>query len=170
MFIAPDQIINNFDIRPGQVVADFGSGSGHYVMAAARKMNGDGVVYAIDIQKNLLESVKSAAEKNHLGNVEIIWADVEGKEGVKLASGSVDLVIISNLLFQLTDKEAAAKEAHRVLKDGGKAAVIDWTKMMTGGGVVFPKQEAEKLFLQQGFAEEKEFEAGDNHYGIIFKK
>ena len=43
-----------------------------------------GVVYAIDIQKNLLETIKSEAVKQHLSNVDIIWADIEGKEGTKL--------------------------------------------------------------------------------------
>ena len=89
MFIKPEEIIKNFEIRNGMVVVDFGSGSGHYVLAAAKKMNNSGlpagqagVVYAIDIQKNLLETIKSEAVKQHLSNVDIIWADIEGKEGL----------------------------------------------------------------------------------------
>ena len=54
-------------------------------------MNNSGVVYAIDIQKNLLEAIKSEATKQHLSNVDIIWADIESKEGTKLASGTLDL-------------------------------------------------------------------------------
>ena len=84
MFIKPEEIIKNFEIRQGMVVVDFGSGSGHYVLAVAKKMNNSGVVYAIDIQKNLLEAIKSEATKQHLSNVDIIWADIESKEGTKL--------------------------------------------------------------------------------------
>lgn len=174
MFIKPEEIIKNFEIRNGMVVADFGSGSGHYVLAVAKKMNNLGVVYAIDIQKNLLEAVKSEAEKQHLSNVDIIWADIESKEGTKLANETVDFAIASNLLFQIGNKTALAKEIFRVLKKGGRVGLIDWQTTpkpttVVGFGVV-PKKEAERIFMQEGFLEEREFPAGDNHYGIIFKK
>ena len=123
MFIKPEEIIKNFEIRPGMTVADFGSGSGHYVLAMAKKMNNSGlpagqagVVYAIDIQKNLLEAIKSEATKQHLSNVDIIWADIESKEGTKLANGTLDFAIASNILFQIGDKTALAKEIFRTLK------------------------------------------------------
>ena len=174
MFIKPEEIIKNFEIRQGIVVADFGSGSGHYVLAMAKKMNDTGIVYAIDIQKNLLEKIKSEAAKQHLSNVDIIWADIEGKEGTKLANGTLDFAIASNILFQINDKEALAREIFRTLKNGGQVAVIDWSASFGGAGpvskAVAPKTEAERIFIQEGFLEEREFPAGDNHYGIIFKK
>ena len=174
MFIKPEEIIKNFEVRPGMTVADFGSGSGHYVLAVAKKMNDSGVVYAIDIQKNLLETIKSEAVKQHLSNVDIVWADIEGKEGTKLANGILDFAIASNILFQIGDKEALAREIFRTLKNGGRAAVIDWSASFGGVGpapkAVVPKNEAERIFIQEGFLEEREFPAGDNHYGIIFKK
>ena len=174
MFIKPEEIIKNFEIRPGMVVADFGSGSGHYVLAVAKKMNNSGVVYAIDIQKNLLEAIKSEATKQHLSNVDIIWADIESKEGTKLANGTLDFAIASNILFQIGDKEALAREIFRTLKNGGRTAVIDWSASFGGAGpapkAVAPQKEAERIFIQEGFLEEREFPAGDNHYGIIFKK
>ena len=137
-------------------------------------MNNSGVVYAIDIQKNLLETIKSEAVKRHLSNVDIIWADIESKEGTKLANGTLDFAIASNILFQIGDKTALAKEIFRILKSGGRAAVIDWSAAFGGAGpspkAVAPKTEAERIFIQEGFLEEREFPAGDNHYGIIFKK
>ena len=174
MFIKPEEIIKNFEVRPGMTVADFGSGSGHYVLAVAKKMNDSGVVYAIDIQKNLLETIKSEAVKQHLSNVDIVWADIEGKEGTKLANGILDFAVASNILFQIVDKEALAKEIKRTLKSGGRVAVIDWSASFGGTGpspkAVMPKKETERIFIQEGFLEEREFPAGDNHYGIIFKK
>jgi len=180
MFINPEEIINNFEIRPGMVVADFGCGSGRYVLAIAKKMKGfdlpvgqAGVVYAIDIQKNLLESIKLNAEKEHLADiVDIIWADIEGKDGVKLATETVDIVVASNILFQVESKESLIREIHRVLKIGGRVALIDWS--VAGMGItpksLVTKKEAERIFIENGFLRAKEFPVGDNHYGIIFKK
>lgn len=180
MFIKPEDTINNFEISPGMVVADLGSGSGRYVLAVAKKMKGfdlpvgqAGIVYAIDIQKNLLELVKSSAEKEHLADfVNIIWADIESEDGIKLATETVDLAILSNILFQIKDKESLIKEVRRILKVGGGAVVIDWSSGVVGLAQksIVSKKEAERIFTEQGFLKSKEFPAGDNHYGIIFKK
>jgi len=180
MFIKPEEAINNFELRRGMTVADFGSGSGHYVLPAAQKVGTTGIVYAIDIQKSLLEKIKKEAENKHLGNVEIVWADLEGANGTHLATGVIDFVIASNILFQVDNREAVAKEIFRVLKSGGRVAIIDWSKSQVGlpGQVaagpalnkLLSKQEAERIFLQEGFVEVREFPAGENHYGIIFKK
>ena len=163
-----------FDLEPGMTVADFGCGSGHYTIAAAKRVGEKGRVYALDIQKDLLQAVKSAAEFNNLKNIEITWADLDLPQGSRLADNFVDFIIISNILFQAEKREQIAKEALRILKDKGKVAVIEWERE---GGKTGPllekrisKEEARNVFLEQGFKLEKEFQPGDNHYGLIFKK
>lgn len=158
------------------VVADFGCGSGHYTFAAAKIVGKEGIVYAIDVQKELLQLVKNAADINHVKNIEIIWADLEEQNGSRLAGGLVDVVIISNILFQADSKEEIVKEAFRVLKNNGIAAVVEWgeaekeIKFGPAREKRISKEECERMFLQEGFKLDKEFVAGDGHYGLIFKK
>lgn len=175
MFIKPEEAVDNFGLMPGMTVADFGSGSGYYTIAAAKLVGPSGAVYSVDIQKNLLAAVKSAAELNHLSNVEIVWADLEKESGSHLASASVDFVIISNILFQAENREAVAKEAFRILKENGKAAIIEWSDEDIGkiGPVKekrLPEEEAKKIFLSDGFLLDRKIPAGENHYGLLFKK
>lgn len=157
------------------VVADFGCGSGHYTLACAKVVTKTGTVYALDIQQDLLKSVKSSADLNNFRNVEIIWADLEAPEGSHLVKDSVDVVIVSNLLFQAENRGQIAKEAFRVLKNGGRAGVIEWDVSEKGkfGPALsqrISKEKSQALFLQEGFRLEKEFQPGDNHYGLIFIK
>lgn len=173
-FVRPEEVVKNFGLEPGMAVADFGCGSGHYTIAAANLIGKTGTVYAIDVQKELLQAVKSHAEINNLKNIEIIWADLEAPEGSHLASGSLDFVIISNILFQAENHGQIAKEAFRVLKSRGKTAAIEWEK---GPGKVGPvlekrisKEEVQQIFLQEGFKIEREFQPGENHYGLMFMK
>jgi ubiquinone/menaquinone biosynthesis C-methylase UbiE len=126
MFVRPEETIKEFELEPGMVVADFGCGSGHYTVAAAKRVGDTGRVYALDVQKDLLQAVKSTAELNNLKNIEIIWADLDIPLGSRLADNSVDFVIISNILFQTENRLQITKEALRILKDGGKVAVIEW--------------------------------------------
>jgi len=173
-FVRPEETIEMFDLSPGMVVADFGCGSGHYAIAAAKRVGEHGRVYAIDVQKELLQSIKSTAEINHLKNIEIVWADLDLPQGSRLADNSLDFVIISNILFQAENKEELAREASRVLKNNGKTAVIEWDASDGKTGPAkekrVTKEEAKKIFLERGFKLFREFQPGDNHYGLIFEK
>ncbi|MCX6712238.1 MAG: methyltransferase domain-containing protein, partial [Candidatus Vogelbacteria bacterium] len=135
----------------------------------------EGKVYAVEIQKDLLETIKHAAEAKHLGeNVKLIWGDAEQQGGVGLADGLADVVIISNVLFQAKSMYTLALEAKRILKLGGRIMVIDWSESFGGIGPrpedVISVEEVKKTFGSAGLAFSSEFPAGEHHYGLIFSK
>jgi len=113
VFTDPEKNLEQFDLQKGMRVADFGSGSGFYATTAARLVGDKGKVFAVDIQKDLLTRLKKDAAAKKLLNIEIIWGDLEKAGGAKLKDGSVDRAIISNLLFQIGEKENLVKEAAR---------------------------------------------------------
>ena len=172
MFINPQEVIKNFGLDPKMVVADFGCGSGHYTFAASNIVGNEGLVYAIDVQKGLIQAIKSHAEANKIDNIEIIWADLEKENGSKLADKSVDLVMLSNTLFQSDDIPAILKEAKRVVKDGGAIVVIEWKedvgKIGPSSDRRVPKTKCKEMFLSMGMSVKSEFEVGTTHYGILF--
>jgi ubiquinone/menaquinone biosynthesis C-methylase UbiE len=174
MFADPQKNIEQFGLQPGQKVADFGAGSGFYSFAAAQAVTSKGTVYSIDVQQDLLAKLTNEARRQGISNIETIWGDAERLGATKLADGSMDAVIISNLLFQLEDKPGAAKEALRILKKGGRALVVDWSDAFGGLGPhpehVVTRVMAEELFTQAGFQFDHEIQAGAHHYGLIFSK
>ena len=131
-------------------------------------------MYAVDINRSLLERVKKEAGERGLKNVEIFWGDVEDRGGSKLKDASMDAVLVANVLFQVGSKKGVAEEVWRVLKPKRRTLVIDWTDSFGGLGphtnLIFPKEKARELFDNNGFEYEQEINAGDHHYGIIFKK
>ena len=174
MFTDPEKNLEQFDLQKGMRVADFGSGSGFYATTAARLVGDKGKVFAVDIQKDLLTRLKKDAAGKKLLNIEIIWGDLEKAGGAKLKDGSVDRAIISNLLFQIGEKENLVKEAARALKPNGKVLAIDWTDSFGGLGPqekdVFGKAAAQTLFETAGFVLERTIAAGAHHYGLVFAK
>ena len=173
-FAEPERIVQYFDLQPGDHVADFGAGHGYFVIPIARTVGGNGKVYAIDIQKTVLDIIRSKANLEHLLNIEPIWADLELPEGSKLKSGFLDFVLISNCLFQAENKKAFFTESHRILSETGRLAVIEWDDTPAPLGPPL-SQRAQKntirdLGMNSGFSFDREFEAGSHHYGLLFRK
>ena len=174
MFSNPKSNIEQFGLSDGMIVADLGAGSGFYAMEAARAVAPMGKVYAVDIQKDLLERLKKEAARNHCHNVEIISGDLEKLGGTKIREASVDRVIAANVLFMIENKKTFLDEIKRILKPRGAALLVDWSGSFGQMGPhpdnVIYKDKAKQLVTDAGFKVEKEISAGSHHYGIIFRK
>lgn len=172
-FAHPRRNVAALGIHAGNRVADFGSGSGAYVFHFAELLMGSGTVYAIDVQRELLRRIANEATKRGYKNIEIICADLEIPRASKLADGSVDFVLISNLLFQVPDKLPVLREARRIVKGHGHVGVIDWSESFGGMGPVreevVKKDAALQLAEKAGLSLVREFDAGAHHYGLILK-
>ncbi|OHA58535.1 MAG: hypothetical protein A2571_02045 [Candidatus Vogelbacteria bacterium RIFOXYD1_FULL_44_32] len=173
MFARPDQILNYLALTPGMKVADFGAGSGEYVLGLARRVAPGGRVIAVDIQPELLTKIAGQAKASNLGDiVDTIWGDVETRGGSKLADQAVDVVILSNIMFQVDSAYSLALEAKRVLNLAGKVLVVDWKDSFGNLGptkdkVITPAK-CEQIMNEAGLIKDNEFEAGDHHYGQIY--
>jgi ubiquinone/menaquinone biosynthesis C-methylase UbiE len=173
MFSDPQKNIGLFGIQEGMKVVDLGAGSGFYTIEAARKAGARGRVYAVDVQQDLLNKIKKSGAMAGLYNIEVIWGNIEKLGGSKLREAIADRIILSNTLFQVSPalRDDLALECKRILKQGGKLLVVDWLP----GSPLSPKTTipqilAEGIFQKVGMQIEKTFDAGDHHYGIIFKK
>jgi ubiquinone/menaquinone biosynthesis C-methylase UbiE len=174
MFSDPSYNIEQLSLQSGAKVADLGCGSGFYSMVLARAVGDKGKVYAIDVQKGLLDRIKKEAEKEELRNIEVIWGDVDDIGGTKLRDDSVDAVVATNLLFQIENKDNFAREIKRILKKGGKLLLVDWSSSFGGVGpeqrAVVSQRAGSELFEKNGFVIERQIRAGDHHWGVIFRR
>lgn len=174
MFSDPVHNIEQLGLSDGLVVADLGSGSGFYSIEAARRVAPMGKVYAVDVQRSLLERLKTEAQRNHLRNIDIIAGDLEKLGGTKLRENSCDVVIVSNVLFMLEDKKTFLAEVRRILKQKGRLLLVDWSASFSSMGPhpdqVLYKDNALKILKDAGLSYDREISAGAHHYGIIARK
>ena len=170
MFSDPVKNLKALGLRENNIIADLGAGTGFYSIAAGAIVE-KGKVYAIELQKDYLTTIRSKVEDAHLRNVEVIWGNVEKLGGTKIGDDTVDAVIASNILFQVEDKEKFIEEASRILKPKGKVLLVDWSESaIMGSKSVIPKDKALLMFEKKGFLLEKNINAGDYHYGMILVK
>ncbi|HUV81345.1 MAG TPA: class I SAM-dependent methyltransferase [Patescibacteria group bacterium] len=168
-FLNPNEILRNIELREDMVAADFGCGSGGWVIPLAKRLE-DGRVLAVDILDKPLAALKIKAQLANVSNIQTILADVE--KTTEIVEESCDLVLMSNLFFQAEKKKDILIEGKRVLKKGGRILVVDWKKNASLGpkeGKVSP-EELKELALDLNLRIEKEFEASPYHYAIILVK
>jgi ubiquinone/menaquinone biosynthesis C-methylase UbiE len=168
-FLDPINILNQLSLREDMAACDLGCGSGGWVIPLAKNLS-KGKVFAVDILREPLSALEEKLRQERLFNISIMLADAE--KGVKIMEDSIDLVLLTNILFQTKEREDILEEVKRILRPGGKALVVDWKPESLVGpreGRV-SKEEIMKLAIKKGFDPEKEIEAGKYHWAILLTK
>lgn len=173
-FASPTSIVDQFALLPTMHIADIGTGSGAYALAVHEHLGANGRIYACDVQRSLVERLRSEAKEKNMLNLSCIWSDAEAKNGTKLAEQSLDGVIVANILFSIENKKAFLTEITRVLKPTGKVYFVEWADSEEPFGPkndrLITPEKAITLFADFGFTKERELRAGTHHYGMVFIK
>lgn len=172
--IDPHKIFEKIALGDGMRVADMGCGrTGHFVFPASKAVGERGVVYAVEIMKDILANIESRVKSEGYGNVHAVWSDIEKFGSTPIPPGSLDVCFFVNVFFLLKNRDRAVAEAKRLLKDGGYLVIVDWRKKIGPLGpdpekMVAP-EEIKKLGMAAGLEFLEKGEAGDYHYFLIFK-
>lgn len=169
MFLTPDHLVKELNLKSGDRVADIGCGTGAYTVALAGEVGDIGQVYAVDVHREALHTLASSLERKGIMNVEMVWADIE--KGFSVDAYSLDAVVLSNVLFQLEDIDAALAYISKILKPEGQLLVVDWSHSHGGIGPhpahVIAESRAEELVQKHNFRIIKRLPAGSYHYAFL---
>jgi len=173
--IDPNKIFSAVGLAKGMRVADLGCGrTGHFVFMAAREVEETGVVYAVDILKDVLENITSRIRSEGYENVQPIWSDIEKFGAMPIPEKSLDICFVVNVMYGLKNRASTLKESARLLKEGGYMAIVDWSKRIGPLGPaeasMIKPEEIIALAEEAGLSLENNFPAGDYHFCLIFKK
>lgn len=173
-FVMPDIVTSQFLLRPGDTVADFGAGRGFFLRPLCQAVTAEGTVYLCEIQKELVEYIGEQIRLGGLGHAKTMWCDLEESNGIAIEDNTLDVAIVVNTLYQIEDRPVALTEMLRTIRPGGRLMIIDWTDAVPGLGPTPDKilsaaactNELETL----GCVLDREFPAGEHHYGLAFRK
>lgn len=125
----PAIIFRTLALQHGDIFLDLGCGTGDYSIRAATEVGECGTVYAADMRNDLLDSLAERALADGLKNLRPVTADL--RDPLPFCSAEIDICLISTVLhvpgiWEMRD--AIFLEVRRVLKTGGRLAVIECKK------------------------------------------
>lgn len=159
----------------GMVVADLGCGvTGHTTIPAAMRVGSEGMVYAVDVQQSALAATESKAKLAGVGNVQLLWADLERPGVTAIPEASLDVALLVSTLHMTKDPAAVLQEAARLTKPGGRVLVVDWKPIASPLGPPVSQRLTPDAIRRHArtatLTEQRMFAAGKYHYGLVFTR
>jgi SAM-dependent methyltransferase len=127
----PDQIMDALLIAEGSVVAEIGAAGGWFTMKLARRVEPNGMVYAEDIQPEMIEAVHRRAQRENLTRV--VRPVLGTSRDPRLPAG-LDAALIVEVFHEMDDPVELLKKVARSLKPTGRIGMVDFTPGAGGPG------------------------------------
>ena len=121
----PEVVIDALDLHEGEVVADLGAGSGFFTFRIAPKVGQTGKVLAVDLQDEMLQTIRQRAAESKVTNVvEVKDAETDPK----LPANGVDVVLMVDVYHELSYPYEVMTRVHEALKPDGRVVFVEYRK------------------------------------------
>jgi SAM-dependent methyltransferase len=145
----PGRIMDALGIAEGSVVADLGAGGGWFTIRLARRVGPNGLVYAEDIQRLMIEATDRRVKREGLRNVKTVLGTASDP---RLPAAALDAVLMVDTYHELDDPVALLANLARALKKNGRIGVVDFKKDGWGPGPPLEERVDPELIVRDAAA------------------
>lgn len=124
--VQPRRFLLDAGLREGDTVVDYGCGPGYLTLPGAEIVGPNGMVYAVDVERKMVELVRKRASEAGLANMTAVLTDADA---TRLPDAIADFAICALVLHYRDDyagRLALAKDMARLMRPGGRAVVVEW--------------------------------------------
>jgi len=167
----PQEVTHSLGIKPGDVIADIGSGGGYYSFEFAKHVGETGKVYALDTEQNFLDYIKNEINKHKLTNIETVLIK---DNAIALPTNGIDLIFLRNVFHHLPEPIKYFAQLKKYLKLHGRITIIEYSKshfhLFLRGKHFTPEAEIVNTMTRCGYIISNKFDFLPDQSFVIFKK
>jgi ubiquinone/menaquinone biosynthesis C-methylase UbiE len=165
----PQEVMTALAIKPGEVIADIGAGSGYFTFRLAQHVGGKGKIYAVDVSPDMILHINRRIRDLNVGNVVTVLSDPDDP---LLPVRSIDRFFFSESWHHIENQTKYLELMKRMLKPGGQVVMIDFQKKDLPVGpplqMKIAKEDLIKQMQSHGFRLQKEHRFLPYQYFLIF--
>ena len=162
-----DEVIEKLNIKPGDVVADIGSGSGAFSIPMARAIAPTGTLYAVDIDQAMIDFVAERAKKEGVGNVRIVLGEYDDP---KLPVRDVDVAFFHRVLHMIEHRQAYINAVAKYLKPDGRIVIIEKEPEDSDNWMWLKRSDVDTWMAAISFYPAERFGVYDDRYFVIYQR
>ena len=165
------EVVARLQLKPGDVVADIGAGTGLFAVPLARAVAPGGTAYAVEVDQGLVDAIVRKAREQQVSNLQGVLGQFDDPN---LPPASLDLAFIHDVLHHIQNRSAYLKALARAVKPTGRIAVIDFHPER-GGHREQPEMQVTKelgatLMAEAGFAPAEEFGLFAEKWFVVYSR
>jgi arsenite methyltransferase len=165
----PHEVLTALNLKPGEVIADIGAGSGYFTFRIAHHVGAKGKVYAVDVSTDMIRHINRRIRDTKTTNVVSVLAD---SDDPLLPEQSVDRFFICDVWHHVENPANYLSMMKKILKPGGEIVMIDFHKKELPFGPPLQMKIAREDLIKQmaanGFALAKEHTFLPYQYFLVF--
>jgi ubiquinone/menaquinone biosynthesis C-methylase UbiE len=142
----PDLIMDALGIGEGSVVADLGAGGGWFTVRLARRVGPNGIVFAQDVQPQMLEAIKRRVDREGFRNVDYVQGSIDDP---RLPPKRLDAVLIVDTYHEVANPIALLRNVSASLNATGRIGIVDFTLEGGGPGPPLSQRKSEEKVIEE---------------------
>jgi len=163
-----DEVIAKLQLKPGDIVADVGSGSGTFSIPMAKAIAPNGILYAVDIDQKMLDYVAERAKKEGVTNLRTVLGEYDDP---KMPVKDVDVAFFHRTLHMIEHRQTYVTSTAKYLKPDGRIVVIDRNRVDSGESWMWLEQsDVDTWMAAISFYPAEKFSVFDDRYFVSYQR
>lgn len=163
----PEKLLNLLPIDKAENILDLGAGTGYLALPAAKMT--DGLVYALDLDPDMLKIINAQAKDENISNVQTIKGNIDD---IPLSEGSIHIILASLVLHEVKDLPKSLQQITQTLREDGYFVCVEFEKKekSSDGSPRISSSTMEKELRNAGLTIVQKLTPTDALYVFIAKK
>jgi ubiquinone/menaquinone biosynthesis C-methylase UbiE len=162
-----DEVIQKLQLKPGDIVADIGSGSGSFSIPMAKAIAPNGILYAVDIDQKMLDYVADKARKEGVTNLRTVLGEYDDP---KLPVKDVDVAFFHRVLHMIEHRQIYLNTTAKYLKPDGRIVVIDKNREDSDNWMWLSQSDVDTWMAALSFYPAEHYAVFDDRYFVVYQR